>query len=151
MTTFTNSKAFVQHIGRYGQKLYNLEPEATKAAALAATRDFRGEAKGFHIGKARLGVGYTMTGRSSAVITPRGPWMLVEKGARSHVIAPKRRGRRGRGARAALFAPGYAHPIARPVRHPGTGPLGHPWEEGLAKAKRSAPRAFEKVVKKVFA
>jgi hypothetical protein len=146
MATFTSAGAFTKHIGQYAVKVAQAEDRGVKAAALAATQDIRAEAKGFHIGTKKLGARYEIAG-STAVIQARGPWGIVEKGSRPHAIRPKRRG--GRGRRAVVVVPGrgvFAH-----VSHPGHGSIGHPWEQGVAKAKKSAPEAFKKtVIKSVF-
>jgi hypothetical protein len=146
MTTFTSPGAFTKNIGQYAVKVAQAERKGLEAAALAATRDIRAEAKGLHIGNKRLGVGYTVIG-SKAVIQARGPWGIIEKGTHPHPIRPKRR--RGKGRRGAVVVPGrgvFAH-----VHHPGAKPTGKPWEKGVEKAKRSGPEAFKKaVLKQVF-
>jgi len=147
MATFTSAGAFTKNIGQYAVKVAKAEDAGVKAAALAATQDIRAEAKGFHVGTKKLSAGYEIVG-STAVIQARGPWGIIEKGTRAHEIRPKRRGGRGR-RRAAVVVPGrgvFAH-----VRHPGAKSSGHPWEQGVAKAKKSAPEAFKKtVLKSVF-
>lgn len=146
MTTFTSAGAFTKNIGLYGVKIAQAEEKALNAAALAATRDIRAEAKGLHVGRKKLGVGYTVVG-SKAVIQARGPWGIIEKGTHPHEIRPKRR--RGKGRRAAVAVPGrgvFAH-----VHHPGARSTGRPWEKGVAKATKSGPEAFKKVaLKSVF-
>lgn len=143
MATFTSAGAFTRNIGQYAVKVAKAEDTGVKAAALAATTDIRAEAKGFHVGTKKLGAGYEIVG-STAVIKARGPWGIVEKGSKAHPIRPKRRGKK-----AAVVVPGrgvFAH-----VNHPGHRLLGHPWEQGVAKARRSAPEAFKRaVVKSVF-
>ena len=143
MATFTDPGAFAAHIAGYGQKIKSATPRAVAAAALAATNDIRSEASGFHIGRAKLRAGYDLAG-AVAIIKPKNPgaWKLIEDGAKAHRIGP--RGRRRR----AVVVPGlgvFAH-----VQHPGTGSIGHPWEKGVAKAKRSGPKAFKAEVVKVF-
>jgi hypothetical protein len=147
MATFTDPGAFAKHIAGYGKKIEGAGGKALKAAALAATRDIRDEGSRFHIGKKRLGAGFKIAG-DTAVITPNNPgaWKLIEEGAKPHPIGPRGRGR-GRGRRA-VVVPGrgvFAH-----VQHPGTGSIGHPWEKGVARAKRSGPAAFQSEIVKVF-
>jgi hypothetical protein len=145
MATFTDSKAFVQHLGQYGDKVKAAVPGALNKAALAATRDIRAEAKGFHIGRKKLNAGYTVAS-DTAIIQARGPWGIVEKGSRPHPIGPKRR--RGKGRRGVVVVPGrgvFAH-----VNHPGHGSLGKPWEQGVAKAKVSGPTVFRDVIRKAM-
>jgi len=147
MATFTSAGAFTKNIGLYAVKIAQAEEKALNAAALAATRDIRAEAKGMHVGRKRLGVGYTVVG-SKAIIQARGPWGIIEKGTHPHDIYPKRR-RRSKGRRAAVSVPGrgaFAH-----VHHPGARATGQPWEKGVAKAIKSGPEAFKKAtLKQVF-
>lgn len=145
MATFTDPKAFAAHVAGYGRKIEGAGPKALKAAALAATTDIRQEGSRYHIGKKRLGAGFTVTG-DVAIIKPNNPgaWRLIEDGAKPHRIGPKRRGKK-----AAVVVPGlgvFAH-----VQHPGTGSIGHPWEKGVAKAKQSGPKAYQAEIRKVFA
>lgn len=146
MATFTSAGAFTRNIGKYGTKIAQSEDKALSAAALAATKDIRAEAKGFHVGTKNLGVGYTVVG-SRAVIQARGPWGIIEKGTHEHEIRPKRR--RSKGRRTAVVVPGrgvFAH-----VQHPGAKSSGKPWEKGVARALKSGPDAFKKsVLKSVF-
>jgi hypothetical protein len=77
---------------------------------------------------AKLGVGFEVSTSGSgarAIVKARGPWQLVERGNRPHVIRPRRR----RGKRALSFD-GRAYAS---VRHPGTRGK-EPWAKGQAKA-----------------
>ena len=62
---------------------------------------------------------------------------IMEGGTEPHVIAPRKLGSsRRRSGKKAIFAAGYAHPIAAPVAHPGMrkrpylGPAGQRWAQG---------------------
>lgn len=79
-----------------------------------------------HMGRgARLGSGYDLEDqgkRMTLKLRPYGPWVIMEKGAKGHVIRPKRSRLRGGGSgwgiTPAVMAPGYDHPVYR-VGHPG--------------------------------
>ena len=152
MATFTSAAAFVQNIGEYGTKVKAAEPKALQAAALAATRDIRAEAAGFHIGRKKLGAGYAGVVGSRVEIVARNPgaWKIIEEGTKAHDISPRRRGRGGRGRRAALTIPGYGSGFAAVVHHKGARSSGKPWEKGVARAKVSGPRAFNEAIKKAL-
>ncbi len=81
-----------------------------------------------HMGRkgARLGMRYDVedSGRRVVIkLTPAGPWVLTESGARPHAIKPRAGRARGLGTGwgidAAIWAPSYAHPTRKPVEHPG--------------------------------
>ncbi len=149
MATFTSPSAFADHVASYGTKIKTAEPRALQAAALAATRDIRAEAAGFHIGKKKLGAGYAAVIGSRVEIVARNPgaWKIIEEGAKPHIIRPRRKGGRGK-RRAVVSVPGlgaFAY-----VHHPGSGSSGKPWEKGVARAKVSGPKAFKAEIAKVF-
>ena len=161
MATFTSAPAFAAHIGQYGERIKGANRNATKAAAEAAGAAIRRSGSRYRLrGRtgnrfalgARVEGPYGYGGNFYAYVKadPAGMWKLVEEGARPHVIRPRGAGRgrrRGRGAvasRKALNVPGYGY-FAK-VDHPGTGPIGHPWRDGLAVANRVGPQAYQQVL-----
>lgn len=82
-----------------------------------------------HMGRkgARLGMRYDVEEQGRTVVlklTPAGPWVLTERGAKPHTIKPKGGRARGLGSGwgidAAVWAPSYDHPTRKPFAHPGT-------------------------------
>jgi hypothetical protein len=166
MATFTDPRAFAQHVGDYAKVIAEANPKATKLAAEACAEIVRKNGARFHI-KGRSGKAFELgakieglrisgnTGQAYVIVKadPAGFWKLIEKGAKPHMIRPKRarRGRgRGRGkgqgrVTAAVFASGYEHPV-REVHHPGTGPIGHPWEMAMAETQRVAVGIYQKTI-----
>lgn len=101
-----------------------------RTEATSVARDVTGgDQRLSHMGRrgARLGMRYDVEDQGRRVViklTPAGPWMLTERGAKPHTIKP--RGARGRGGGsgwgidAAVYASGYDHPTRKPFTHPGT-------------------------------
>jgi hypothetical protein len=82
-----------------------------------------------HMGRkgARLGMRYDLADQGRRVtikLTPAGPWVLTESGAKPHTIKPKSGRARGLGTGwgidAAVWSPAYDHPTRKPFTHPGT-------------------------------
>ena len=98
-----------------------------------------------HMGRkgARLGMRYDVEDQGRRVtvkLTPAGPWMLTESGAKPHTMKPRAARSRGAGTGwgidAVIWAPGYAHPTRKPFEHPGT--------RG-SQARRSVTRTFARI------
>ena len=124
----------------------NLLPAAT-AAGMAAKREATFVANDVaggrlsHMGKrgTRLTSGFDVGAAGKTVtiaLRPPGPWMILERGAKGHVIGPRRtrttkagHARTGPRTTWAVQGAGYAHPV-RSAQHPGTG------------GKRAVSRAF---------
>lgn len=155
MATFSSSSAFAAHVGGYGTKIKGANIPATKAAAEAAATALRRSGSRFRI-KGRTGKRWALGAKvdgphphggnvyAYVIADPAGMWHLVEKGAKPHVIKPRRRGRRGSASRKALSIPGYGYFAS--VNHPGTGSIGHPWQTGVQVAKKVAPEAHSRVL-----
>ena len=79
--------------------------------------------------------------------TPTGGWVMATSGTRAHVIAPK--ARRGRQRTRFLKAAGYAHPIGRPVRHPGSRGR-RAWDRVVERAEIEVPKIFLAQARKVM-
>lgn len=77
---------------------------------------------------------------------PTGPWVWVTTGAAGHTIPRSRR--RSRKPRY-LSAPGYEHPIGRPVQHPGRSGRGA-WNQVQAEARGKVPEVFRDAVRAVL-
>jgi len=72
--------------------------------------------------KGGIKVRYQLGGDSMhpfARFSASGPIALMEKGAPPHMIQPRSRRQRKRGRPKAIQGAGYAHPIGRPIQHPG--------------------------------
>ncbi len=168
MATFTDPRAFANHVAGYGTKIEAAGPRALKAAALAATNDIRAEGSRYHITRGKkkktpLTAGYKMVG-ADASVTPNNPgaWKIIEDGTRAHFEGGGSRRRKGfsgpilpggggtRGSKGVVLAPGVGRGVFAYVRHPATGSTGHPWAKGVARAKVSAPAAFQREIVKVF-
>jgi hypothetical protein len=158
LATFTSAAAFGNHVSQYGVKIERAQPGAVKAAAEVAAAAIRQsgakyKVKGRSGGKFKLGAKvdgpYGFGGNWIAYVRadPAGFWALIEKGAKPHIIKPRRRGRRGAGGKKALSFDGGAFAI---VHHPGTGSIGKPWEIGVAKAGLVASQAYNAKVRAVF-
>ena len=158
MTVFSSPEAFAKHIGEYGTKIQGREYVATLAASKAAEAAIKTSGARYHIkarGGRRVALGakahppVKAGGTTQALIEaiPQGFWHLVEHGAKPHEIQPRRRGRKGSGSKRALTVNGGL--FAR-VHHPGTGSIGHPWVEGVAKAAVASPVAFDAQILSVF-
>jgi len=115
--------------------------EATNVAQSATGGDQRLS----HMGRkgARLGMKYDLVDQGRHVViklTPAGPWVLTESGAKPHTIKPKAARSRGVGSGwgidATVWAPGYAHPTRKPFTHPGT---------KSSQARRTITRTFARV------
>lgn len=78
---------------------------------------------------------------------PTGPWVWVTTGAAGHQI-PRTSRRRG-GKPRYLSAPGYAHPIGRPVQHPGRSGRGA-WTQVQAQARAKVPDVYRDAVRAVL-
>lgn len=72
-----------------------------------------------------LSSGYDLENRGTLItlkLRPPGPWLIMEQGAKPHVIRPKRSrmkgGGSGWGITPAIIGGGYSHPVYR-VEHPG--------------------------------
>jgi hypothetical protein len=130
---------------------------ATKAATRGVERIAR--AKGDEIGPVHLGR-KKRTVRLRAVSRfrgggnhvqarvwglPTGPWVWVTAGTGAHVIPKARRGK----ARTTRYlkAAGYAHPIGRPITHPGARGKGA-WRQVQRQAAREIPLLYAQAVAK---
>jgi hypothetical protein len=80
---------------------------------------------------------------------PTGPWVWVTAGTGAHVIPKDRRGRGKQRTTRYLKAPGYAHPIGRPVVHPGATGKGA-WLRVRRQARRDIPKAYVMAVRKAI-
>ena len=155
MAVFTDPHAFAAHIGAYGPKIKGANFAATKAAAEAARAALSRSGSRFRL-KGRTGRRFALGAKvdgphayggnvyAYVIADPAGFWHLIEKGAKPHVIQPRRRGRRGSGSKKALAVPGYGY-FAK-VHHPGTGSIGHPWQIGVQVAKKVAPEVYSQVM-----
>ena len=158
MATFTDPRAFADHVAGYGQRIQGVQPKAVKAAAEVAAIAIRQAGSRYHFkgrsgGRFALGArvegpyGYAGNFIAYVKADPAGFWAMIEKGTRPHVITPRRRGRRGSGGKKVLSTPYGFFPI---VHHPGTGPVGHPWQVGVAKARLASAKAYEREVVSVL-
>lgn len=114
--------------GDLTQAGHNVGKGARTEASSVARDVTGGDQRLSHMGRkgARLGMRYDVEDQGKRVIiklTPAGPWMLTERGAKPHTIKPKAARARGIGSGwgidAAVWAPGYAHPTRKPFTHPG--------------------------------
>jgi hypothetical protein len=158
MATFTDPRAFAQHVSKYGDQISDASSVAVKEAGIAAVQAIRSEGKRHRI-KGRSGKRVTlgaklspvqMIGGNASVLieaTPPGFWKLIQEGAGPHIIRPRRRSRAK--TRAALATP---YGFFAVVHHPGTGgQIADPWGAGVRDASREAPKAFERsLIKTVF-
>lgn len=97
---------------------------ARKEATTVARSVTGGDGVLSHMGRkgARLGMRYDVAEQGRRVtlkLTPAGPWVLTERGAKPHTIKPRRRAS-GWGITPAMWAPSFPHPVSVPVGHPGT-------------------------------
>lgn len=134
--------------------------ELPRTAMVAATRAVEGIARevGAQAGPMRLGrrrvrlraVSKIRGGGADVTATvygtPTGAWVMATSGTRAHVIAPK--GRRGKRARF-LKGAGYAHPIGRAVRHPGSRGR-RAWNRVVERAEAEVPKIFLEQARKVM-
>lgn len=75
---------------------------------------------------------------------PTGPWVWANTGAGGHTIP--RGGRRRRSKPRYLKGAGYAHPIGRPVQHPGRSGSGA-WRTVQDQARREVPKVFHNALR----
>lgn len=125
-----------------------------KAAAAEATG---GSGVLTHMGRgARLSSGYDLDNQGKRLtlkLRPPGPWVIMEQGAKAHVI-PKSSGRRRgrgkpRGARY-LLAPGYSHPVKAPIHHPGMRQKRGAIRKTFARVRdKASPMYHDEMVKKL--
>ena len=141
-------------------RLAEVPRKGTRDAARAVERVAKAEGQRVgpvHMGRRKRAVRLTAVSRIkgsgnrvSANVwgRPTGPWVWVTAGTQAHMIAPRRG--RGRGkARTTRYlkAPGYAHPYAGAVLHPGATGKGA-WTRVRRKARRVAPVAYLAAVRK---
>lgn len=149
MATFTDANAFANHVRSYGKAVDAAQKEAVTVTARAATALVKSAGERYHI-KGRRKAAVRLSAKSASVsaqvavvsATPPGAWKLIEEGAKPHEIKPRRQGRGGR--RSAVVVPGrgiFAH-----VHHPGTGSIGHPWEQAMTAVERRCPDVFADAV-----
>ncbi len=158
MATFTNVSDFASHVAGYGKKIEGVQSRAVKAAAEVAAiaikqAGSRYRFKGRSGGKFSLGAkvegpfGYAGNFIAYVKADPAGFWAMVERGTHPHIIRPRRRGRRGAGSKRALATP---YGVFAVVHHPGTGSIGHPWREGVAKADVLSAKVYQREVASVL-
>jgi hypothetical protein len=123
-------------------------------AVVATAKQVGGEVGPVHMGRkkraVRLGAVARFRGTGNHVQAnvwgrPTGPWVWVTAGTATHTIPKARRGRGKQRTTRYLKGPSYAHPIGRPVEHPGATGRGA-WLRVRRAARRDVPKAYAKAV-----
>lgn len=131
--------------GRLTKTIGDLDRTGVAAAAMVVKTDTQREmsqavgAERIMSGVGRRGarIGTTFVLRShTAFVRAYGPAHLAERGARPHVITPKRR---RRGGKRGMSIPGVG--VRTKVQHPGA-PGKYPWRKGVATATPKVVAAF---------
>jgi hypothetical protein len=137
MGTSSSPAQLADKIRRAGIALERSQPEATKRAAQAAKDRMLVEVRRAApnlvlrgVGKkgAKLGVRYTVL-NTTAIVRATGPLHLVERDTKPHVIGPKSRKGKRRGA--VRLPDGQFRGV---IHHPGTKGK-HPWAKGAEAAR----------------
>jgi hypothetical protein len=141
------------------QALAKVPEQAARTAARAVEKAAKAEGAAVgpvHMGKrkrtVRLNAVSRFSGRGNQVTArvwgrPTGPWVWVTAGTATHTIPKPRRGRGKQRTTRYLKAAGYAHPIGRPIIHPGATGKGA-WTRVRRQARTQAPAAYALAVRK---
>jgi hypothetical protein len=147
----------LDNLTRRLQALSKVPETATRAATRHAEKIARAEGDSIgpvHLGKrkrtVRLRAVSRFRGSGNHVQArvwglPTGPWVWVTAGTQPHVIPKARRGK----ARTTRYlkAPGYEHPIGRPILHSGASGKGA-WLRVKRACARQVPKVYAQAVAK---